>query len=170
MLVPPSGLKRNTNMKAAWSRLKTLLTFNGLHEIWSRKTEHFQIIAVGTSNVEVEVEFEVNLWPTVSQPVCPGVRHPSGTCDQFFFRHEISFRQLWLWYFVAPSLTRGRVCNLLLNCFWALPEQSLLSQSPAEITVHILLPHLRLHQPGGPGSRIYIPRNRVAQLYPRALG
>jgi hypothetical protein len=42
-----------------------------------------------------------------------------------FFRHEISCRQLRLCYFVAPSLTRGRVCNLLYNCFWALPEQSL---------------------------------------------
>jgi hypothetical protein len=117
------------------------------------------------------IEVEVNLRPTVSRPVCPGIRRPSGTCDQFFFRHEISCRRLWLWYFVAPSLTRGRVCNLLYNCFWALPEQSLLSRSPAELTVHILLYHLRLPQPGGPGSRIYIPpRNRMALLYPRALG
>jgi hypothetical protein len=107
------------------------------------------------NTVEVEVEVEVNLRPTVSRPVCPGVRHPSGTCDQFFFRHETSCRQLRLWYFVVPSLTRGRVCNLLLNCFWALPEQSLLSRSPAELKVHILLSHLRL---GGPGSRIYIPQ------------
>jgi hypothetical protein len=34
-----------------------------------------------------------------------------------------------------------------------------------------LLSHLRLPQPGRPGSRISIPQgNRVAQLYPRALG
>jgi hypothetical protein len=77
---------------------------------------------------------------------------------------------------------RGRVCKLLYNCFWALPEQSLLGRSPAELTAlfcclnwdsiqfrlgpartvtlrsksrrtHglILLSHLRLHQPGGPG-------------------
>jgi hypothetical protein len=104
------------------------------------------------------------------QSVCPGVRRPSGICDQFFFRHEISCRQLRLCYFVAPSLMRGRVCNLLLNCFWALPEQSLLGRSPAELTVHILLSHLRLPHPRGPGSRIYIPRNRLAQLYPGALG
>jgi hypothetical protein len=84
-------------------------------------------------NTEVEVEVAVNLRPTVSRPVCPGVRRPSGTCDQFFIRHEISFRQLRLCYFVAPSLTRERVCNLLLNCFWALPKQSLLSRSPAEL-------------------------------------
>jgi hypothetical protein len=62
-----------------------------------------------------EVEVEVNLRLTVSRPVCPGVRCPSGTCDQFFFLHEISFRQLWLWYFVASSLTKGRVCNLLVQ-------------------------------------------------------
>jgi hypothetical protein len=35
---------------------------------------------------------------------------------------------------VKPDLTRGRVCNVLYNCFWALPEQLLLGQSPAELT------------------------------------
>jgi hypothetical protein len=55
-----------------------------------------------------------NLLPTVSRPVRLGVRHPSGTGDQFLFLLEIFFRQLRVCYFVAPSLTRGRVCNLLL--------------------------------------------------------
>jgi hypothetical protein len=76
----------------------------------------------------------VNLRPTVSQLVCPGVRRPFGTCDKFFFILEISFRQLRVCNFVAPSLTRGRVLKLLYHCFWALPEQSLLGQSPAELT------------------------------------
>jgi hypothetical protein len=35
---------------------------------------------------------------------------------------------------------------------------------------HTLLSHLRLPQPWGPGSCIYTPRKRVAQLYPWALG
>jgi hypothetical protein len=35
--------------------------------------------------------------------------------------------------------------------------------------IHILLSHLRLPQPGGPGHRIYIPHEQSAQLYPRAL-
>jgi hypothetical protein len=33
---------------------------------------------------------------------------------QFFFLLEIVFRQLRVCYFAAPSLMRGRVCNLLL--------------------------------------------------------
>jgi hypothetical protein len=53
-------------------------------------------------------EVEVNLRPTVSL----GVRRPSGTFDQFFYLLEIPFRHLRVCYFVAPSLTRGRVCNL----------------------------------------------------------
>jgi hypothetical protein len=69
----------------------------------------------------VEVGVEVNLRSTVSWPVCLSVRRPSGTRDQYFFLLEISLRQL-------------RVCNLLYNCFWALPKRSLLGRSPAELT------------------------------------
>jgi hypothetical protein len=39
-----------------------------------------------------DIKVEVNLRPTVSRPVCPGVRSTSGTRDQFFFLLEISFR------------------------------------------------------------------------------
>jgi hypothetical protein len=52
-----------------------------------------------------------------SDGLCLGVRRSSGTCDQFFFLHEISFRQLRLCYFVAPSLTRGRVCLLSVSVY-----------------------------------------------------
>jgi hypothetical protein len=78
---------------------------------------------------------------TVSVPVCLGVRRPSGIRHPFFFLLEIYIRQLRVSYFVTPSLTRGWVCNLLYNCLWALPEQSLLSSSSAELNGHILLSH-----------------------------
>jgi hypothetical protein len=112
-----------------------------------------------------EVEVEVNLRPIVSRPVYLGVRRPSGTRDQFFFLLEISFRQLRLCYFVAPSLTRGQVCNLLYNCFWAFPEQSLLGRSPAELTAifYCLIwdsPNLEGQVP------VFLsPKNKVAELY-----
>jgi hypothetical protein len=47
-------------------------------------------------SVPFEVKVEVNLRPTVSRPICLGVRRPSGTRDQFFFLLEISFRHLKL--------------------------------------------------------------------------
>jgi hypothetical protein len=112
------------------------------------------------------VEVEVNLRPTVSRPVCLCVRRPFGTRDQFFFLLEISFRQLRVCYFVAPSLTRGRVCDLLYYCFRDLPVQPLLGRSPAELTAIFLCiiwdsPNLEGQVP------VFIsPRNRVA----RALG
>jgi hypothetical protein len=43
--------------------------------------------------MNIEVEVEVKLRPTVSRPRL-GVRHPSETRDNFFFLLEISFRQL----------------------------------------------------------------------------
>jgi hypothetical protein len=93
----------------------------------------------------------VNLRPTVSRPVCPGVRRPSGTCDQFFFLFEISFRQLRVCNFVAPSRqsTEYRV-QLLLGLARAVTLRSKSRRTHG----HILLSHLRLRQPGGPGPRI----------------
>jgi hypothetical protein len=106
----------------------------------------------------VEIEVEVNLRPTVNRPVCPVVRRPSGTCDQFFFLFEISFRQLRLCYFVAPSLTRGRVCNLLVQLLLGLARAVTLGPKSRRTHGHILLSHLRIPQPGEPGSRTYFPQ------------
>jgi hypothetical protein len=64
--------------------------------------------------LSVCLEIEVTLRSTVSRPVSLGVRPPSGTRDQFFFLLDIFFGHLRVCYSVAPSLTRGRVCNLLL--------------------------------------------------------
>jgi hypothetical protein len=122
------------------------------------------------NELQTFLEVEVNLRPTVSRPVCLGVGHPSGTSDQFFFRLEILFRQLRVCYFAAPSLTRGRVCNLLYNCFWALPEQSLLGGIPEELTAIFLLSHLRLPRPGRPGSRIYILQEQGGPVIPPGTG
>jgi hypothetical protein len=58
------------------------------------------------------LQVKVTVLLTVNR--CLGVRCPSGIGDQFFFLLEIFFRQLRVCYFVAHSLTRGRVCNLLL--------------------------------------------------------
>jgi hypothetical protein len=81
-----------------------------------------------------QVRVRVTLRLTVSQSVCLGVEPNLGQLTRVSFLLEISYRQLQVCNFVAPSLTRGRVCKLLYNCSWALPEQSLLGRSPAELT------------------------------------
>jgi hypothetical protein len=107
--------------------------------------------------VEVEVEVEVNLRPTVSRPVCPGVRLSSGTRDQIFYLLEISFRQLPLSYFVAPSLTRGRVCNLLVQLLLGLGRGVTLGSKSRSSHGHILLSHLTW-------------KARFPYLYPPGIG
>jgi hypothetical protein len=79
--------------------------------------------------------------------------------DQFFFLLEIFFRQLRVCHFVAPSLTRGRVCNLVL--LQSLGSAVSLWSESHGTQDHILLSQfLRLLQPGGPGSCIYIPQEQ----------
>jgi hypothetical protein len=117
-----------------------------LHESWAYK-----------------VEVEVKLRPTISQPVRLGVRHPSGTCHQFFFLLEIFFRQLRVCYFVAPSLTRGRV--LIYCCCWSSPAQSRPSLSSAGRKTIFYFPN-SWDSPNLEGQvPVFISsRNRVAQI------
>jgi hypothetical protein len=57
-----------------------------------------------------------------------------GPTTNFSFSLKFPLDSCGFSYFVAPSLTRRRVCNLQYNCFWALSEQSLLGRSPTELT------------------------------------
>jgi hypothetical protein len=115
-------------------------------------------------------EVEVHLLPTVSRPVRLGVRRPSRTRDQFFFLLDISFRQSRVCYFVAPSLRRGRVCNLFVQLLLGLARAVTLGSKSRRTHDHILLSHLRLPQPGGPGSRIYIPQEQGGPVIPTGTG
>jgi hypothetical protein len=90
--------------------------------------------------------------------------------DQFFFLLEISFRQFRLCYFVAPTLTRGRICNLLVQLLLDLARAVTLGSKSRRTHDHILLSHLRPPQPGGPGSRIYIPQEQGGPVIPPSTG
>jgi hypothetical protein len=71
---------------------------------------------------------------------------------------------------VAPSLTRGWVCNLLVQFFLVLDRAFTLGTKSHRTHDHILLSRLRLPQPGGPGPCIYIPQEQGGPVITRALG
>jgi hypothetical protein len=75
--------------------------------------EFLEIFLLEQSDISIYVQ--VKLLPTVRRQASLAVRRPSGIRDQFLFPFKISFRQLRVCYsyFIAVSLTRGRVCNLL---------------------------------------------------------
>jgi hypothetical protein len=117
-----------------------------------------------------KVQVQVILRPTVSRPVCFCFRTSMwGSMTRFLLLSDI-----WGLHVVGhPPWREGGSVIYSYNLL------SLFSPSPAELMTtsyrliwdQMSLSHTRLPQAGGPSSCIYIlPRDRVAQLYPRALG
>jgi hypothetical protein len=82
------------------------------------------------------------------------------------FCRNVAVWNLWSSFCGAPSLTRGRVCNLLVQLLLDLARAVTLRSKSLRIDDHILLSHLRLPQPGGSGSRIYIPQEHGVPVIP----
>jgi hypothetical protein len=81
-------------------------------------------------------------------------------------RFLLSLWRLRVSWYGAPSLTRGWLCNLHVQLLLCLARVVTLGSKSRRTHGHILLSHLRLPQPGGPGPVFISPRNRVVQLYP----
>jgi hypothetical protein len=77
------------------------------------------------------------LQPTVSRPVCLGIKHPSGAYDQIF----VNVRQLRVCSCGALSLTRGRVFRLQL--LLDLASAVILGSESRGTRNHILLSQIR---------------------------
>jgi hypothetical protein len=110
-----------------------------------------------------QFKFRLFLRPTVSRPDYPGVEPPSEAHDQIFSTFGHLRSSCW----VAPSLTRRRVCNSLVRFAVTLRSKSRRTHN------HILLSHTRPPPPPSWIARSPVftsPKKRVAQLYPRALG
>jgi hypothetical protein len=83
------------------------------------------------------VESSLMLRPTVNQPGCLGIKHPSRAYDQIF----ITVRQLWVCWCGAFSLTRGRVCRAQL--LLVLASAVIIRSESLGTRDHILLSQIR---------------------------
>jgi hypothetical protein len=76
-------------------------------------SEIYGLVSVGRPlwREDESVEVKITSRLTVSQSVCLGIEHPSGTCDQILL--PVGDLQSCIYW--APSLTKGRVCNSQCN-------------------------------------------------------
>jgi hypothetical protein len=103
-------------------------------------------------------EVEATLRLTVSL----GIEHPCGTCDQILFPVGMFLSEICGLVSIGRSLWRedgSAICSVITQ--WS---ESLRTWN------HTLLSHLRLPQPGGPGSRIYIPQKQGGPVIPPGTG
>jgi hypothetical protein len=100
-----------------WRRDRIVYRYQAIK--WEPKTLRYNWAA------EVKVKFNVILRPTVSRPVCPGIRPPYGISDQLFALFHGNFLQTFavvlVWDAISEQriglkFTRNRTTGLCQSC------------------------------------------------------
>jgi hypothetical protein len=108
----------------------------------------------------------VGIWRSLRIPVCwswvatDGQSAILSWCRAPIWNQIFFVLQLWASWCWAPSLTRGWICNILAQLSLVLARAITSGSKSCRTHDHILLPLLRLLQPGGPGPRIYVPQEQ----------
>jgi hypothetical protein len=129
---------------------------------WMNCTKFQQCLGKGLKNRSRSRSYFTTDSLSVSQSVCLGIEYPCGTCDQILFPVGMLLSEICGLVSVGRPLwreVRSAICSVITQ--WT---ESLRTRN------HILLSHLRLPQPGGPGSRIYIPQEQGAPVIPPGIG
>jgi hypothetical protein len=101
-------------------------------------------------------------FTTDSQSVCLGIEHPCGTCDQILFPVGMLLSEICGFVSIGRPLWRedgSAICSVITQLSDSLRTRN-----------HTLLSYLRLPQPGGPYSRIYIPQEQGGPVITPAMG
>jgi hypothetical protein len=126
-----------------------------VHSMWSVTMQ----VTLLTSNIfTVEIEVEITLWLTVSKSVYLGIVYPCGTCDQILLPVGMLLSEICSLVSIGRPLWRedgSAICSVITQL-----SESLRTHN------HTLLSHLRLPQPRGPGSHIYIPQEQGGPVIP----
>jgi hypothetical protein len=112
--------------------------------------------------LSVEVEIEVTLRLKVIQSVSLGIEHPCETCNQVLFPVGVLLSKIYSLISVRRPRWRedgSAICSVITQ--WSESRRT---------RNHTLLSHVRLPQPGGPGSRIYIPKEEGGPVIPLGTG
>jgi hypothetical protein len=99
---------------------------------------------------------------SVSQSVCLGIERPCGTCDQILLPVGVLLSEISGLIPVRHLLWRedgSAICSVITE--WSESRRT---------RNHTLLSHLRLPQPGRPGSLIYIPQEQGGPVIPPITG
>jgi hypothetical protein len=108
----------------------------------------------------------VILRPTISQPVFPGARPPSGIRNRIIFSFPWKLSLDSYWFFIMGRPLWREDGSVIYSCCWASQRSISRDRVRRDSWAHITLLIWILPQPGGPGSCIYFPLAQDNPLIP----